>query len=58
MFFEIVRNDKQLGYTSYRWMTFQGYTRSGVTAGKRGENRPTWQATCNNRPPDKPIFHF
>jgi len=45
-------------YTSYRCMTFQSYTRSGVTDWGRGENRPTWQATIKNRPSHKLIFHF
>jgi len=39
-------------------MTFQGYTRSGVTDGGREEYRPTWQAPFESWLPHKLIFHF
>ena len=55
MFFDIVRNDKQLHiiqmYDFWRlhlqWRNWRGE-----------ENRPTWQASCKNWPSHKLIFHF
>jgi len=51
-------NDKQLHIIQMYSMTFQSYTRSGVTDGGKGKNRPTWQATCKNWLPLMLIFHF